>query len=497
MDLSNIQVPTLWDVKDVINKVKNVVLNYTEMEAKVHEATNNEPWGASSTLMNEIAQGTYNYQYFAEIMPTIYKRFTEKTPQQWRQIYKALQLLEYLVKNGSERVVDDARSHLSLIKMLRNFSYIDEKGKDQGLNVRNRAKELVEMLGDQEKIKQERKKAKQNKNKYTGISSDIGGFGVGASRYGGFGSDSYGAGRSYYDDGSSGFRDDDDDRQRGRYQDNNGGSYDDYDYDERPRRRSSTRRTERKATNGNNNNNNKASQPKKEVNLFDFDEPLDSSSSQPGGGAANDDWGTMQSASADADDDFADFQSAPPSSAAAATNPSPSSASLFAQPAKPTSKPSLGLDDLLGDLPAVNPIASPPASTGHAPASMPSMGGAALAPKPLASPAPINPSSSAMRPQNPVPNLKPDDIWAKASNLYSLDSLGKPAEKKVEAGPSISSLASKAPSSFDLWAANSTSKPVGASMTPIAPMGGGSSLNQPKSQQQQKQQQNQFDNLLF
>ena len=45
-----------------------------------------------------------------------------------------MQLLEYLVKNGSERVVDDARSHIATIKMLRNFYYIDEKGKDQGLN---------------------------------------------------------------------------------------------------------------------------------------------------------------------------------------------------------------------------------------------------------------------------------------------------------------------------------------------------------------------------
>ncbi|KAI9301958.1 ENTH-domain-containing protein, partial [Cunninghamella echinulata] len=113
---------------------KNVVLNYTEMEAKVHEATNNEAWGASSTLMQEIAQGTFNYQYFNEIMPTVYKRFTEKEASQWRQIYKALVLLEYLVKNGSERVVDDARSHISMVKILRNFHYIDEKGKDQGIN---------------------------------------------------------------------------------------------------------------------------------------------------------------------------------------------------------------------------------------------------------------------------------------------------------------------------------------------------------------------------
>lgn len=58
----------------------------------------------------------------------------EKEAAQWREIYKALQLLEYLVKHGSERVVDDARSHVSTIKMLRNFQYIDEKSKDQGIN---------------------------------------------------------------------------------------------------------------------------------------------------------------------------------------------------------------------------------------------------------------------------------------------------------------------------------------------------------------------------
>lgn len=49
-------------------------------------------------------------------------------------VYQALQLLEYIIKHGSERVVDDARSHISTIKMLRNFHYIDEKGKDEGIN---------------------------------------------------------------------------------------------------------------------------------------------------------------------------------------------------------------------------------------------------------------------------------------------------------------------------------------------------------------------------
>ncbi|KAK4935619.1 hypothetical protein LTR28_010322 [Elasticomyces elasticus] len=45
---------TLYDLKAGVRKVQN------EMEAKVREATNNEPWGASSSLMQEIANGTYN-----------------------------------------------------------------------------------------------------------------------------------------------------------------------------------------------------------------------------------------------------------------------------------------------------------------------------------------------------------------------------------------------------------------------------------------------------
>ncbi|KAI7640524.1 ENTH-domain-containing protein, partial [Hortaea werneckii] len=169
------------------------VMNYTEMESKVREATNNEPWGASSSLMQQIANGTFNYQTLNEIMPMIYKRFTEKSAEEWRQIYKALQLMEFLVKNGSERVIDDARSHLSLLKMLKQFHYIDENGKDQGINVRNRSKELTDLLSDVDKIRAERKKAKATRNKYTGVEGGAGlGMGGSSSRYGGFGSESGG-----------------------------------------------------------------------------------------------------------------------------------------------------------------------------------------------------------------------------------------------------------------------------------------------------------------
>lgn len=66
--------------------------------------------------------------------------------------------------------------------------------------VRNRAKEFAEMLGSVERIKEERKKAKANRNKFVGSEGGGGGIGSGGSgsgfagsgsKYGGFGSDSY------------------------------------------------------------------------------------------------------------------------------------------------------------------------------------------------------------------------------------------------------------------------------------------------------------------
>ncbi|ODV95693.1 hypothetical protein PACTADRAFT_50379 [Pachysolen tannophilus NRRL Y-2460] len=160
---------SLYEVKAYVRKAQNVVLNLTEMEAKVREATNNEPWGASSSLMQEIAAGTYNYREREEITNMIFRRFTEKSAHEWRQIYKALQLLEYLVKNGSERFVDDARANISIVQMLKSFHYIDSQGRDQGINVRNRTKQLLQLLNDENIIRQERKKARDNAKKFAGV----------------------------------------------------------------------------------------------------------------------------------------------------------------------------------------------------------------------------------------------------------------------------------------------------------------------------------------
>lgn len=55
--------------------------------------------------------------------------------------------------------------------------YLDENGKDQGINIRQKVKEMVEFAQDDDRLREERKKAKKNKDKYIGVSSDsVGGF---------------------------------------------------------------------------------------------------------------------------------------------------------------------------------------------------------------------------------------------------------------------------------------------------------------------------------
>ena len=81
---------SLYEVKHYVRKAQNTVLNLSDMETKVREATNNEPWGASSSRMAEIARGTFNYKDREQICNMIFRRFTEKSAHEWRQIYKAL-----------------------------------------------------------------------------------------------------------------------------------------------------------------------------------------------------------------------------------------------------------------------------------------------------------------------------------------------------------------------------------------------------------------------
>lgn len=405
--------------------------------------------------MTEIANATFNYSSLNEIMPMIYKRFTEKAAEEWRQIYKALQLLEFLIKNGSERVIDDARSHLSLLKMLRQFHYIDQNGKDQGINVRNRAKELAEMLSDVDRIRGERKKARQTRGKYGGVE---GGAGLGgsssSSRYGGFGSEtgpSFGgfSGGVYGDGGGFGGSTSEYDESQGTQPRRE--RFEEYDeYDEGTSSAPSRRRAEPSKPP-------KAEPPKAkapEVDLFDFsadDDPAPIAPASNGRTAtqtsALDDFGGFASATG-GDDDFDDFQSAAQTTSTSAIQP-PASTSTITSSTQYAAPTPVGGQSQFNNI-FNSTISPPPSSTGTPAAANYS----AFKSPPIS--APQQPVQATPSYQQPKP--MPTSYQAAQPNYFgsipvsAATSTGSPAGGLTSPGVAKSGTASKAGSSADPFA---------------------------------------------
>ncbi|CAL8467709.1 g7247 [Coccomyxa elongata] len=169
-----------------------MALQLTEVEIKVEDATNNQPWGPHGKDMAEITKASYDIESYKQIMGVLARRLQDQG-EDWRHVYKSLLLLEYMAKHGPQKVVEELVSNLGVIEKLTFFEHKDANGKDWGLNVRQRAKELVALVNDPERMRAERQKAKANEAKYTGVSSDdlrSGGFGAKSST--GFGSGSLG-----------------------------------------------------------------------------------------------------------------------------------------------------------------------------------------------------------------------------------------------------------------------------------------------------------------
>ncbi|CAN6830751.1 unnamed protein product [Brassica oleracea] len=195
-------------VRDLKREVNKKVLKVPGIEQKVLDATSNEPWGPHGSLLADLAQASRNYHEYQLIMGVIWKRLSD-TGKNWRHVYKALTVLEYMVGHGSERVIDEIRERAYQISTLSNFQYIDSGGRDQGSNVRKKSQSLVALVNDKERIAEVREKAAANRDKYRssapgGMYKPSGGYG---DRYD-YGSrdderSSYGREREY------GYRDDD------------------------------------------------------------------------------------------------------------------------------------------------------------------------------------------------------------------------------------------------------------------------------------------------
>lgn len=127
---------------------------------------------------------------FVEIIEILEKRLNDKG-KYWRHVFKVwricpsnvfgafnpyftqcLALIDYLLHSGSENVVTYFKENVYVIKTLREFQYIDDDGKDQGANVRQKAKDITNLLQDEGRLRDQRKNRTKMRDRMMGRTSD-------------------------------------------------------------------------------------------------------------------------------------------------------------------------------------------------------------------------------------------------------------------------------------------------------------------------------------
>jgi len=202
---------TIDKIQNLAEDAYNSAKPKTDVEARVYEVLSHKNWGASGSLMNEIARDTFDHDRFQVVAHLMWDGMENQRPAAWKVVFKSLSLLEHLVKNGAERCVDDARNHGHVLRSLGQFNYY-EGTIDRGLGVREKSKQILEMLSDDERVREERQKARKLREKFGNFNKGSSGIGGGGSAggIGGYGNqDSWNSGNDSGGYGEGGIYDND------------------------------------------------------------------------------------------------------------------------------------------------------------------------------------------------------------------------------------------------------------------------------------------------
>ena len=163
-----------YNIKAAIRAAKN--MQYEPIEVKVREATNNDAWGVSTSAMTDIARSTHHHDEYALLFKMVWKRLTDVD--HVMHVQKALILVDFLLRNGAERFINDAKRRARDISALQKYKQYDANNRDVGGDVRAKAKNVYELLTNDAKLAEERAKAQAIRDvKLSGLGSD--GYGPG------------------------------------------------------------------------------------------------------------------------------------------------------------------------------------------------------------------------------------------------------------------------------------------------------------------------------
>ncbi|KAJ0092677.1 hypothetical protein Patl1_25624 [Pistacia atlantica] len=144
----------------------------SEAELLAEEATNSDPWGPEARIMTKIADASFDVDDYWRVVDVLHRRFYNFDWKQWRESYKSLVLLEFLITHGPEDLAEEFQCETDVIQELATFKYIDERGLNWGAIMQKRAESILNLLRGGKILKEARLKAIKITNEIQGFGSD-------------------------------------------------------------------------------------------------------------------------------------------------------------------------------------------------------------------------------------------------------------------------------------------------------------------------------------
>ncbi|KAG9445711.1 hypothetical protein H6P81_011839 [Aristolochia fimbriata] len=147
-----------------------VLTDVTPAELLTEDATNSDSRTPDAKTMSRISEAAFDMDDYWRIVDVLHRRLYVVEWNEWRQSYKALVVLEFLLTHGPEAVAEEFLCDGEVIEDLGTFRYVDERGFDWGAAMRKKSERILELLLHGRLLKEERLKALR-------LSREIQGFG--------------------------------------------------------------------------------------------------------------------------------------------------------------------------------------------------------------------------------------------------------------------------------------------------------------------------------
>ncbi|GLT71422.1 hypothetical protein SLA2020_434400 [Shorea laevis] len=142
----------------------------TEAELLAEEVATNDPCSPDARTMTRIAEASFDIDDYWRIVDVLHRRLNSIDWKRWRQSYKSLVLLEFLLTHGPEDFAAEFQCDTYVIQELGTFNHIDEKGFNWGVSMKKKSDGILKLLGGGMILKEARLKALR-------VTKEIRGFG--------------------------------------------------------------------------------------------------------------------------------------------------------------------------------------------------------------------------------------------------------------------------------------------------------------------------------